>query len=273
MARRVIPLLARHYRVYALVRNPDYCDGLRKLGVVPLIGDLDDRNSLMRIANLVDAVLHLAPPPASGMFDTRTRNLLGVLSKGVKRLVYISTSGVYGDCGGAWVTESHPLHPQSARAMRRVDAERQIRRWARRRHANACILRVPGIYAADRLPTARLAQPCIVDAEDGYTNHIHADDLAQICLAALQRGRPCRIYHASDDSRLKMGEYFDLVADAFNLPHPPRLSRTEVQAAVSEAMYSFMNESRRLTNIRIKQELGVRLKYPAVADFLTELKG
>jgi nucleoside-diphosphate-sugar epimerase len=133
---------------------------------------------------------------------------------------------------------------------------------------NACILRVPGIYAENRLPLARLQQPCIVDAEDGYTNHIHADDLARICVAALHKGSPCRVYHASDNSQLKMGEYFDLVADAFDLPHPPRLSRSEVQAVVSPAMYSFMNESRRLTNIRIKQELKVTLKYPTVAHFL-----
>ena len=272
IARRVIPYLSKSYRVYALVRNSGYCEDLRRLGAIPLIGDLDDRKSLARIAGIADSVLHLAPPPVpSNDTDARTRNLLCVL-KSTRRLVYVSTSGVYGDCKGERVSETKPLHAQSARARLRVDAERQIRAWARRRRVNASILRVPGIYAAERLPIERLklGSPCIVDSEDSYTNHIHADDLAGIVVAALNRASPCRIYHASDDSELKMGEYFDAVAKACNLPKAPRLSRSEVQSAVPPMMYSFMNESRRLTNSRMKNELKVCLRYPTVADFLAE---
>jgi nucleoside-diphosphate-sugar epimerase len=273
IAMRTIRLLTGRYRVFALVRNPSRCDDLRHLGAQPLIGDLDDRGSLARIKGLADAVLHFAPPPSAGDVDTRTRNLLSVLSQGAKprSLVYISTSGVYGDCHGALVDECRPVNAQSARAQRRVDAELQIRGWARRCRVRATILRVPGIYAAGRLPLERLQQACIADAEDGYTNHIHADDLAQIAAAALQKGMPCRIYNASCDSQMKMGEYFDAVADAYGLPHAPRASRAEVQRAVSPMMYSFMDESRRLTNTRLKLELKVRLKYPAVADFLAEM--
>ena len=266
IALRTIPQLAGRYRVYALVRSPR--ENLRSLGATPVAGDLDDRKSLVRIGGLADAVLHLAPPPAHGNADTRTRNLLASLGPKTRRIVYISTSGVYGDCNGELVDESRPLHAESGRAQRRADAEAQIRNWARRNCANASILRVPGIYAADRLPLARLDQPCILNEEDVYTNHIHADDLARICVAALQKARPCRIYHASCDSHLKMGEYFDLVADAFGLPRPPRLGREQVKAAVSPVMYSFMTESRRLANDRMKRELQVRLKYPNVADFL-----
>lgn len=275
VALRTIPLLTERYRVYALVRNPAYCAKLRKMGVMPVIGDLDNRASLARIKGLADAVLHFAPPSSTGDADMRTRNLLGVLSQGTlpERLVYISTSGVYGDCGGVWVSETRPLNAQSARGKLRVDAEQQIRDWARRNRVRASILRVPGIYAGDRLPIDRLklATPCIVDAEDSYTNHIHADDLARIAVAALIRAASCRVYHASDDSGLKMGEYFDAVAEAYHLPHAPRLLRAEVQRAVSPVMYSFMNESRRLTNQRIKRELQVRLRYPTVADFLSEM--
>lgn len=275
MALRTIPLLTERYRVYALVRNPAYCAKLRKMGVTPVIGDLDNRASLARIAGLADAVLHFAPPSSTGDADMRTRNLLGVLLQGTspERLVYISTSGVYGDCGGAWVSETRPLNAQSARGKLRVDAEQQIRDWARRNRVRASILRVPGIYAGDRLPIDRLklATPCIVDAEDSYTNHIHADDLARIAVAALIRAASCRVYHASDDSGLKMGEYFDAVAEAYHLPHAPRLLRAEVQRAVSPVMYSFMNESRRLTNQRMKRELQVRLRYPTVADSLSKM--
>lgn len=276
IALRAIPVLTRRYRVFALVRNPDHRAKLRELGVMPILGDLDDRSSLARLAGIADAVLHLAPPPNGGTRDTRTLNLLGVLSLGAlpRRLVYISTSGVYGDCGGAWIDETHPLNAATPRAQRRADAERQICDWARRNHVTASILRVPGIYAADRLPLSHIQQhtPSIVDNEDGYTNHIHADDLARICIAALQRGAACRVYHASDDSQLKTGEYFDSVADAFGLPHVPRVSRAEAQRVLPETLLSFMNESRRLTNRRMKQELNVELRYPTVADFLAAVK-
>jgi nucleoside-diphosphate-sugar epimerase len=276
VALRTIPLLRRGYQLFALVRDPAKRAALRMLGVKPLLGDLDDRTSISRVAGLADAVLYLAPPRNSGVHDTRTSNLLNVLSQGKlpERLVYISTSGVYGDCGGAWVSETHPLKAMSPRSQRRVDAEMQIREWARRSHVKASILRVPGIYAADRLPLTRVQQGTagISDSEDSYTNHIHADDLARISVAALQRGKACRVYHASDDSHLKMGEYFDNVADAFGLPRVPRISRAEAQRVLPETLLSFMNESRRLTNRRMKRELKVKLNYPTVADLLATIK-
>ncbi len=277
---RAIPLLQKNFHLYALVRDPDKRARLRALGVEPLLGDLDYRSSLDRVAGLADAVLHLAPPPNMGSHDTRTRNLLSALSQGrgrrrklPRRLVYISTSGVYGDCGGGWVSETSLLKSTSPRSQRREDAERQIRDWAKRNQVNASILRVPGIYAADRLPLSRLQQgtPVIISSEDSYTNHIHADDLARICLAALQRGKACRVYHASDDSLLKMGEYFDEVADAVGLPRVPRISRADAQHVLSEMMLSFVNESRRLTNQRMKRELKVKLGFPTVADLLATI--
>lgn len=268
--------LRGHCQLFGLARRMERFAGLRAAGITPVRGDLDDMWSLSRIAGLADVVLHFAPPPSAGEKDTRTRNLLAALSRGKppKRLIYISTSGVYGDCGGAQVSETYPLHPQTARAQLRVDAEQQIRNWAKRNHVNASILRVPGIYAADRLPLQRLQEgiPCIVDNEDSYTNHIHADDLACIVVAALRHGKPNRVYHASDDSKMKMGEYFDAVADACGLPRPPRLPRAKAGRSISPALWSFMNESRRLTNGRMKKELKVRLRYPAVADALASIK-
>lgn len=268
VAMRAIPLLAPRYRIFALVRNPASAGELRALGVLPIPGDLDDRASLKRIAGIAGAVLHFAPPANSGTGDMRTRHLLAALSFGKlpEQLVYISTSGVYGDCGGAVVGETYPLNPQTARAQRRADAERQIRNWAKRNRVRTSILRVPGIYAANRLPLDRLRQglPCIADSEDSYTNHIHADDLARVASAALRCGKMCRVYHASDDSRMKMGEYFDAVADVSGLPRPPRISRAEAQRVLPESLLSFMNESRRLTNRRMKRELKVELRYPEV---------
>lgn len=276
VALRAIPSLLARHRIFALVRDAAGCAGLRKLGVIPIPGDLDDRASLARIAGLADAVLHFAPPANTGTHDLRTRNLLGALSQGKlpRRIVYISTSGVYGDCGGAWVGETRPLNAQTARAQRRVDAEMQIRGWGKRNGVNIGILRAPGIYATDRLPLERLQKdmPCIVETEDSYSNHIHADDLARIAVAALHRAKSGRIYHASDDSQMKMGDYFDAVADAFRLPRPPRLPRAEAERAVPPMLWSFMNESRRLINTRMKRELRVRLCYPVVADMLDAIK-
>lgn len=280
VAARIIPLLSNGYKVFALVRNPAYFAKLRALGVLPILGDLDDRRSLARITGLADSILHFAPPQNEGFKDARTRNLLSALShtrgrklKLPKRIVYISTTGVYGDCGGAWVSETHPLNAGNPRALRRVDAEKQIREWAKRNRINASILRVPGIYSADRFPLSRLQQatPGIDDSEDSYSSHIHADDLAHIGAAALRRGKPCRVYHASDDSYLKMGEYFDLVADAFGVSRVPRISRAEAQHVLSPVLLSFMNESRRLTNQRMKLELKVALQYPTVGDALAEI--
>jgi nucleoside-diphosphate-sugar epimerase len=268
IALRVARELCGRYRLFGLVRHAQRSAGLRTAGIIPLYGDLDVRHSLRRVAGLADCVLHFAPPPNEGSGDLRTRHLLAALSRSKlpRHLVYISTSGVYGDCGGAQVDETCRPLPQTARAQRRVDAERQIRAWAMRHGVRATILRVPGIYAAGRLPLERLraGTPAIVAAEDSYTNHIHADDLARIVLAALRHGAPNRIYHASDDSTLKMGDYFDAVADAHGLPRPPRLPRVEVERAVSPALWSFMNESRRLINRRMKRELRVRLRYPLV---------
>lgn len=273
---RLLPRLRKRYRLYVLTRSGERLRMLRAHGATPIAGDLDRADSLARLAGLADDVLHLAPPPGSGDTDARTANLIRSLEKGSslpQRFVYLSTSGVYGDCGGALVREHAALRPQSDRARRRVDAERRLRAWARRRGVRLSILRVPGIYAADRLPLQRLraGTAALRPEEDVYTNHIHADDLAAIAQAALSRGRAGRIYNASDDSVLKMGEYFDLLADRSGLPRAPRLPRAEVEQRLSPAMLSFMGESRRLTNRRIKRELGVKLKYPEVASALAGL--
>lgn len=271
VAWRALPSLRQRYRVFALLRDVRERARWQNAGANPIIADLDNRLSLARIAGLADLVLHLAPPPDKGPRDHRTQALLAALASGKslpQRLVYVSTSGVYGDCRGALVDETQAPNPLSARGARRVDAERQLRAFGRRTGTIVSILRAPGIYAADRLPVERLQKglPALLPEDDVFTNHIHADDLARACSAALQRGCPNRAYNASDDSQLRMGEYFDRVADAFGLPHPPRITRAEAERTMSPVQLSFMRESRRLINRRLKEELAVRLVYPTVDD-------
>ena len=268
---RAARLLAGHARLYGLIRSPQRAAGLRAAGVIPVLGDLDDRASLKRLAGLADAVLHFAPPPAQGAHDPRTGNLLAALGRGsLAQLVYISTSGVYGDCAGAVVSETHRARPNNPRAQRRADAEARLRRYGQRGR-RVSLLRAPGIYAQNRMPEDRVRRglPAILSLDDVHTNHIHAEDLARLAVAALFRGRGNRLYNAVDDSGLKMGDWFDVVADHLGLPRPPRLPREQVIAAVTPAMRTFLTESRRLCNRRIKQELRFVLRYPTVWAGLT----
>ena len=260
---RLLPLLRARFRVFAVTSDRQRCAELRAAGAIPIVADLDHPASLKRLAGLARYVVHLAPPQSEGQRDRRTRNLSSVLPAAA-RMVYISTSGVYGDCAGALIDETRTVAPHNARAQRRVDAERVLRAWAARTGSTVALLRVPGIYAPERLPLKRLQQgtPALMARDDVYTNHIHADDLANIILLALFRGLPGRIYHAVDDTHMKMADYFDTVADAFALARPPRLPRAELAAAVSPMLLSFMSESRRMSNARIKRELGVRLCHP-----------
>jgi nucleoside-diphosphate-sugar epimerase len=269
---RLLALVRDRFRVFALTSDPARCAELRAAGAVPVVGDLDRKDSLHRLRGLAQRVVHLAPPQPQGTRDFRTRNLTAILPDRA-RVVYVSTSGVYGDCGGELIDETRTVAPKNARAQRRVDAERVLRRWARRAGGRATILRVPGIYGNDRLPLERLraGTPALAEADDVYTNHVHADDLARMVALALFRGLPGRVYHASDDTRMKMGAYFDAVADAFALPRPPRLPRAQLQAALSPATLSFMSESRQLDNGRLKRELGMRLHYPTVGEALAKL--
>lgn len=237
--------------------------------------DLDRPETLSPFAGWADTVFHTAPPPAANDTDPRTANLLAMLETGAPpaRIVYLSTSGVYGDCAGAWVDETRAVNPGTGRAQRRVDAERQLAGWCEAGNVALVVLRVPGIYAADRLPLERLRKgtPALKAGEDSYTNHIHAGDLATISLRALETDAPPGVYNASDDSEMKMGEWFDLVADRQGLPRPPRIGRAEAAAAVSPALLSFMDESRRLSNAKLKRELGIRLAFPTVFDGVPSL--
>jgi nucleoside-diphosphate-sugar epimerase len=272
---RVAALMRSQVRLLALTSSAARLIELRVLGITPLLGNLDEPKSLRRLAGLATRVVHLAPPLESETGDPRTRALTRVLRQRSwpDSLVYGSTSGVYGDCDGEIASEIRAANPFTSRAKRRIDAERQVRHFGRATGVPSTVLRIPGIYAPNRVggtPRERLLRgtPMLCAEDDVYTNHIHADDLARACVAALWRGAPQRIYNTNDDTCLKMGEYFELAADMYGLPRPERLSRAEAQQRLPLALLSFMSESRRMDNTRLKKELRLKLRYPTVVQGL-----
>ncbi len=266
-------------RVLALTSSAQRVPALRERGITPLQGNLDDARGLRRLAGIATRVLHLAPPPSGDTgdwrLDTRSRALVRAL---VQRslpgaLVYGSTSGVYGDAQGRWVDEATPANPLTPRAWRRVDAEAAVHWLGRATGVRTTALRIPGIYAPDRpdgTPRERLQRgtPVLRAEDDVYTNHIHADDLARACVLALWRGRPQRNVNVVDDTELKMGDYVDFAADLYGLPRPQRIARDAAGEQLPLSLLSFMGESRRLRNQRMKQELRLRLRHPTVAQGL-----
>ena len=279
VGQRVAAQLPPGVRLLALTSSPERLPGLRAQGITPLQGNLDQPATLRRLSGLATRVLHLAPPPTENLpdwrSDPRTLSLLRALRLRSlpHAVVYGSTSGVYGDCAGEWVSEVRAVNPGTPRAQRRVDAEQQLRFFGRASGTRVHALRIPGIYAPDReggTPRPRLLKgTAVLQAEDDvYTNHIHANDLARACIAALWRGLPQRITNVSDNTELKMGDYFDMAADLYGLPKPPRLSRSTAQQQLPLMLLSFMGESRRLDNTRLQRELRVPLRYPTVREGL-----
>lgn len=272
---RVVRGLRGRLQLTVLSASGARAHDLRAQGVRVLQGDLDQPETLRRLAGIADRVLHLAPPPTEGWIDSRTRALVRALRRrsAPLALVYASTSGVYGDCEGQVVRESRPPRADTPRARRRFDAETAVRFLGRSAGVQTSILRVPGIYAEDReggTPRRRLqAGTAVLRAQDDvFTNHIHADDLARACAVALWRARPQRAYNVNDDTRLRMGDYFDLAADRYGLPRPPRITRENARNELPLGLLSFMRESRQMDNSRLKKELRLRLRYPTVADGL-----
>ncbi len=269
--------MQRHVRVVALTSSPGRVAALRAQGVTPVVGNLDAPASVQRLAGWATRVLHLAPPPLQGHTDPRTLALTRVLMRrsAPRCLVYGSTTGVYGDCAGAWVPETRAVHPTTPRAQRRVDAEARVRHVGRLRlnGVRVSVLRIPGIYAPDReggTPRDRLMRgtPVLASEDDVFTNHIHADDLARACQLALWRGKPQRTYNVNDDSQMRMGDYFDMAARLYGLAKPPRISRAQAQTELPAMQLSFMSESRRMVNARMKRELRLQLRYAQVEDGL-----
>ena len=252
--------------VVGLARSDQSSERMRSLAIEPVVGNLDDLATLNDLPLSGRLVFYLAPPPGGGPFDTRMRNFCSAAShrQPPQKLIYISTSGVYGDCGGEWVTEETPVNPQTSRAKRRVDAEQTVTAWGRSQGVAVVILRVTGIYGPGRLPLARLQQghPLLREDESPPTNRIHADDLARVCVAAVEKAEDGAIYNVSDGQPGTMTQYFNALADLFDLPRPPQITMEEARKVMSPMMLSYLTETRRMDNRRMIEDLGVSLQFP-----------
>lgn len=263
--------LAQHGRASALVRSLERAQPLSNPDTTLIEGDLDDAASLAHLPLRNVLLFYFAPPPDTGRIDTRLRTLLATITpeNRPEKVVYISTSGVYGDCQGHWVTESTPTHPRSERGARRLDAETALQDWQHNTGASVVILRVPGIYGPGRLPVKRIKQgtPVVREEEAPYSNRIHADDLARICIAAAQcyhHNETVHVYNVSDGNPSSMTDYFNKAADLLGLPRPPAVSMAEARTHLTPGMLSFIEESRRIDNRKMLEELGVELLYPTL---------
>ena len=271
VGRRLARTLGDEGSVTGVVRSEGSAEVLAGEGIQPLIADLDAATPPpLPLAG--EAVFYFAPPPRSGRKDARMARFLGACERDAApcRIVYISTTGVYGDCGGEWVDETRPVNPAEDRAWRRVDAERRLQRWSEATGSEVVILRVPGIYGPGRLPLARLKKrlPLVRAEEAPWTNRIHVDDLVNVCLAAMACGRPGAIYHAADGHPSTMVDYFNRIADLTGLPRPPQVTLAEAERVLSPGMLAYMRESRRIANRRMRGELGVELRYPTLEEGL-----
>jgi nucleoside-diphosphate-sugar epimerase len=255
--------------VAGLVRSQGSARRLRAAGIQPITADLDDPTSLNNFPIKDAVVYYFAPPPAAGVTDPRLEAFVASMTPFnlPKRIVLISTTGVYGDCRGEWVTEDRPPNPQVDRARRRLAAETTLQAWSKQSAVPIVILRVPGIYGPGYLPEKRLraGEPVLREEESPYSNRIHADDLARICIAAARHVRPSLLYNVSDGHPTTMTDFFLRVADVLGIPRPPTVSMEEARRRLGEGMLSYLAESKRIDNRRMREELGVELMYPDLA--------
>lgn len=265
--------LAEGRKVTALVRSAEKACLLAARGISPVLADLD--NPETPVKNLDPAgmtILYTVPPPGGGEYDTRLRVFLGSIEPGNEPqvLVYLSTTGVYGDQNGAIVSEETPTKAETSRARRRIDAENLLFAWGENRRVKIVILRVAGIYGSNRLPLNRISEgmPVLRSEESPFSNRIHADDLARLCLAALEKGEDGEVVNICDGETSTMTDYFNAVADTFNLPRPPQVTKAEAKEQMPPLLFSYFSESRRIDNRRMRERLGVKLLYPDLASGL-----
>jgi len=272
MEKKIYPRCFVHSRA-----SERHCEAL-KLSVHRF--DLDQADlaldNKMKAEFMGSRIAYLVPPPRQGRQDSRMANFIHTLkasAQGVEKILLISTTGVYGDCKGEWIDENHALNPQADRAHRRLSAETQLTDYCNSEGIPLIIFRVPGIYAADKLPVKRITsgEAIVRSADSGYSNRIHADDLVAFCEEALLSNIPPGIYNCCDGQPSTMHDYFIRVADALNLPPPAEIGLAQAQQALSAGMLSYLVESKRISNKKLLKTFKTPLKYPDLQAGLKEV--
>lgn len=227
--------------------------------------DLDNDPELPMELSGQYAVLYTVPPSPEYADDVRLARMIALLDPRPARFVYISTTGVYGDCRGELVDESRPVHPESARARLRVDAEQQLQAFCSNSATRLLILRAPGIYGPGRLGIERIraGEAVIREADANPGNRIHVDDLAKCCAAALAETAPAGIYNVGDGDHRSASWFAAEVARQIGVPEPPQISYEQAQAQFTPMRLSFLRESRRIDTRKMREVLGVM---PVYAD-------
>jgi len=272
IGRRVAGLYQKNTdSIYGVVRSSESLSICTQQNIEGIQIDLSDEYDLPLNQFKQSDVFYFAPPPSEGIDDPTLEKFLNTIEGLPRRIVLISTTGVYGDSKGEWIDENTPVNPTVDRAKRRYAAEQLLQSWANKYDAEFMILRVPGIYALDRLPLARLKKelPVVQESEAGYTNRIHADDLAQICKKAMESTDKNQLYNATDGSPSTITDYFNQVADYSGLPRPPQITMQQAEQTLSTGMVSYLRESRRIRNDKILKSFNIKLKFP---DLKTALK-
>ena len=252
--------------IYAYVQTAESAELCARLKVIALTVDLD---SSVRDLSLCDEseLYYTVPPQKQGHQDLRSRALIQKWEQDSikpKKVVLISTTGVYGDCSGEWVDENSNVNPQTDRAKRRLDSETVWRQWGVMNSVPVVVLRVPGIYSFSRLPRKRLLDrtPVVNPAECGFTNRIHANDLADVCIKAMELGVADEVFNVTDGTPGKISEYLQAAACALGMDALPQITLSEAQTVLSPGMLSYLNESRKISNRKMLEDLDVVLKYP-----------
>ena len=247
-------LLAGGWSVAGTCRSERGLAELAALGVEPFRFDALPDGALDGTTHLLSSV----PPDAGG--DPVLIHHSAALARLAGRLEwagYLSTTGVYGDSGGAWVGESSPLNPSSPRQARRVAAERA---WAETLPIH--IFRLAGIYGPGRsaIDQVRAGSARRIDKPDHVFSRIHVDDISNVLVASIARPNPGAVYNVCDDLPAEPAAVVLEACRLLGVEPPPPLPFAE--AGLSPMAASFWRDNRRVRNDRIKRELGVTLRYP-----------
>jgi nucleoside-diphosphate-sugar epimerase len=269
--------IARSYQesgaeVICMVRSPEHGSRLESAGFTTVVSALDDVAALPPLDITGRILFYLVPPPGGGIADSRARNFIAHISQTEKpaKIVYMSSTSVYGGAGGEVVTEESPTVPDSAMGKRRLDAEAAFREYGAARGVPVLILRVSGIYGPGRLPLMQISQgqPLLNEVESGPSNRIHADDLAAVSIAAAENGGSGDIFNISDGQPSSMTSYFNACADALGLSRQPQVTMDEARRAMSPLMFSYVSESRIVDSHRMLNRLNFKLRYATLSEGL-----